>query len=335
MRRYLVLLVIALQIAVMASVVVKREAILASDDTVVLRTAPVDPRDPFRGDFVILDYEANAVPIHLGDKAVVENAGHAFQRVYAWLEVDSNGVASVSKLSVSPPDDGVFLRGSVGNDRYWWSNGDSLRVKYGIEKLFVEQGLGLEMETQVGQGDDWQQPMEVTVGLADDGTAGIKSWRWSDVAFRLEVKETGIRPNDDSTEEPQRISPLVKFSVKNKGDIAQAFYNPSDNCGLGLLDEGRNPVPMLNDSCQEVEARESDQIVLQPGETLEWEVDFAAPRWHVNQFNHQGEIGLLDIWQRFRLVYQPPENLKVLSAGTLAWGSRVYSPAFANSGVVD
>jgi uncharacterized membrane-anchored protein len=335
MRRYLVLLAICIQIAIMASVVVKREALLATDNTVVLRTAPVDPRDPFRGDFVILDYEVNAVDVSLANPLIAEEQGDVYRRVYASLKVDDSGLASVTKLDLSPPNDGLFLRGSVGGKFSWWPDVDSVRVKYGVEKLFVEQGKGLEMEARVGERDEWQQPMEVTLGVASDGTSGIKSWRWSDVALRLEVKEPGRQPNNQAPDEGLRASPLLTFSIQNKGDKPLAFYNPTNNCGFRLLHDNKRPVSLLNDECGGIEAADLDRVVIQVGDTKSWDLDMADPRWHVKIDDYQGEIGLLDRWRSYRIAYQPPENLENLSSDIPAWSSSVRSPSFFGSGIVD
>jgi uncharacterized membrane-anchored protein len=335
MRRYLVLLVVVLQIAIMASLVVKREALLSSDKTVVLRTAPVDPRDPFRGDFVILDYEVGSVPSLLMDTLILEERGDVYRRVYASLKTDINGVAQVTKLSVKKPDSGLFLRGSVGGARSWWSDSKTGQVKYGIEKLFVEQGLGLAMEKRVGQRDEWQQPMEVTVGLAGDGTSAIKSWRWSDMAFRLEVKEPGSRQGNQAVEEGVRMSPLLTFSVRNEGEKPLGFYNPGDDCGFQLLSQNNYQQTMLNDECNGIKTSDEDLIVLQAGEIQAWDMDKSSPRWHVKHVDHEGEIGSLDGWLSYRLAYQPPENIGTLSTDALAWGSRVLSPSFFGAGVID
>lgn len=335
MRQYLVLLIVALQVAVMASVVVKREALLATDNTVVLRTAPVDPRDPFRGDFVILDYEANSVASSLADPLIVNDDRDAFKRVYASLKADASGVSTVTKLSLEPPADGTFLRGSVGGNSWWWNSDGSVSVKYGVEKLFVEQGKGLEMESRIGQRNEWQQPMEVTLGIASDGAAGIQSWRWSDLALRLQTIEPGVRRNNDATDDGERRSPLLTFSMKNEGKSSLAFYNPGTDCGFVLSNQNRGKLPLVDDSCRDVVADATDMITLAPGQIHEWVLDMTQPRWHIQEQDHSGEIGLLEAWRSFRIGYVPPANLAALESDAVIWGSTVFSPAFFNSGMVD
>ena len=61
MTRYFVLLAVAAQLLVLAWMAGEREWIFRTGQVVYLRTAPVDPRDLFRGDFVRLHYESNSL----------------------------------------------------------------------------------------------------------------------------------------------------------------------------------------------------------------------------------------------------------------------------------
>ena len=61
MRRILILACIAAQALVLGVMAGEREFILITGERIRLRTAPIDPRDPFRGDFVRLRYEISSV----------------------------------------------------------------------------------------------------------------------------------------------------------------------------------------------------------------------------------------------------------------------------------
>ncbi|MDZ4868888.1 MAG: GDYXXLXY domain-containing protein, partial [Alphaproteobacteria bacterium] len=52
-----ILIVVGLQTALLAYMILDRQAVLSASRTVTLKVAPVDPRDIFRGDYVILTYE--------------------------------------------------------------------------------------------------------------------------------------------------------------------------------------------------------------------------------------------------------------------------------------
>ncbi|MBK6341440.1 MAG: GDYXXLXY domain-containing protein [Flavobacteriales bacterium] len=63
-RKPLLFLGIALaQLAVPAWMIAGRERVLSQGEVFKFKTAPIDPRDPFRGEYVRLDFEAeSAVP---------------------------------------------------------------------------------------------------------------------------------------------------------------------------------------------------------------------------------------------------------------------------------
>lgn len=51
------------QLAFLGWMIVDRVSLLNSDNVVTLRTAPVDPRDIFRGDYVVLRYDISDIAL--------------------------------------------------------------------------------------------------------------------------------------------------------------------------------------------------------------------------------------------------------------------------------
>ena len=158
-----------------------REYILNFGELVYLRTAPIDPRDVFRGDFVRLDFELSSV-----DRSVGEFSSSALkkgQKVYAVLNPIAGDLYGLTKLTDKEPGQGLVMRGRV---RYGYVS-NTVHVKYGIEQLFVEQGAGLDIEKRRGNRQSLQIPMEVAVALSANGTAVVKDFRWSKLGMQLEV----------------------------------------------------------------------------------------------------------------------------------------------------
>ena len=52
---------VGLQVAVLGAMIVHQARPLVTGDTILLRVVPVDPRDLFRGDYVILSYDFSRV----------------------------------------------------------------------------------------------------------------------------------------------------------------------------------------------------------------------------------------------------------------------------------
>lgn len=96
----------------------------------ILDTRPVDPFDPFRGQFMRINYEIsqiNAEGFEEGDQ------------VYVRLK-DVDGIFKEDGVSVSRPE-GDYIRGKVIR-----ASADSITVEYGIEQYFFEQRAELPTE---------------------------------------------------------------------------------------------------------------------------------------------------------------------------------------------
>ena len=113
-------------------------ATLAFGEPVSLETAPVDPTDILRGDYVTLGYKISDIDSGL----LRENLGDdwrlsASEEIFVTLKLDKNGVGSVDSVSTSRPAGGLYLRGRFRT----WSG-----VDYGIDRYYVPEGTGLEIE---------------------------------------------------------------------------------------------------------------------------------------------------------------------------------------------
>lgn len=336
MRKLAIILAIVTQVGALGWVVLERETVVSSGTPVYLRTAPVDPRDVFRGDYVQLSYDINLIPLALVDAELRERKGREATRVYASLALDARGIATVSALHTQPPTEGLYLRGYTSRDWQPLGSVQGLAVKYGIEKLFVEQGAGLAIEARRGTRDDWQTSMEVEVAVGGSGIGVIRAHRWAPLASRLEVLNP---PRDvDRSNPPSR---RLRFSIRNDANRPLVLANPGDDCGLDLLSVGGQALESLNDECAQVVAGAADVVVLGTGEVYVREIDTAHPRWHVRVNDggkevFAGEIGQLTGWQRFRLRYRSPANAAALSsAAAPLWIGSISSAAFSNSGRVD
>jgi uncharacterized membrane-anchored protein len=303
-----------------------------------LRTAPVDPRDLFRGDYVQLEYDIGAPSAEV--VAPVQEAWESkYSVVYAQLATDAGGIAKLQSLSVEPPTDGLFIRGRMGSGLPRnWRSGSS--VQCGIEKYFVPQGAGYEIENRRGERDGWQTPMEVEVALSSTGTAVIKDYRWSGLGIRLDRLEEG-QNNRNNTDTSQRRSPRLRVSLRNQTDKPLLLVDDAHHCAFSLVqidrsnDGGNQSIPWAAHACHAWQLGALEYVVLAPEAIYSVEFDFAAPEWAVQ--GKEGPVELADFnqgWVQYRLVYSPPDV--ALPAGKLAvWQSAMQTPAFGSSGRVD
>jgi len=346
-RKTAVLIIVLLQVAVLAFMAAEREYIYRYGKIIFLRTAPVDPRDLFRGDYVRLDYDISSVPKDKLKKIPTEERMDRGVKVYAALKPSAGDLYELDYLADSAPENVVFISGRTLYPIYSRSEITGLEVKYGIEKYFVEQGKGREIEEKRGQGADLQIPMEVEVALASDGTAVLRGYRWSKLGIKLEILRPAPGERNVSHAEPagepaetEPHSPKVKVSLTNVSEGRLALANPGDNCGFRLIQAQsggwEEEFPAADQSCGQIAVEQSDLIYLAPQESLEVEIDLSLPRWHVLQDGKPVEIGALGGWQRFRLVYQPPEGTADLPVQHAEiWLNDLPTRAFNASGRVD
>lgn len=116
--------------------VYQQEQILEEGHTVVLKTAPVDPRDMFRGEYVILRYEIEEEAYDEMSYYEPEDGSSAYVLLYK----DSRGVGQVSRVydyddRLNPSD--VYIKGEVKNGRVRFAD---------LEQYYVPEGLGLKIE---------------------------------------------------------------------------------------------------------------------------------------------------------------------------------------------
>jgi uncharacterized membrane-anchored protein len=169
MRKTLFYVIVILQIVFLMAIAGSKWYTICFGKTVLLKTLPVDPRDLFRGDYVILRYEFSEIDLN----KIPVLGSPDFKRydiVYVKLrKVDQfwHFVAiSRNKPALEEQDD-VFIKGIVRN-----AYDKKLSVDYGIESFFVPEGKGREIE-------EARQAIAVTAEIAVDqsGDSAIRRIR--------------------------------------------------------------------------------------------------------------------------------------------------------------
>lgn len=139
-------LVLALQSLWFAGTIGVQEWKLSQAATVLLETAPVDPRDLLRGEFVILNYKISRLDKSLFTPPLTDELD-ANTMVYVHLKpVGEFHEASSASLTPPEPGAGLFIQGHVVNPwRLRLGQGtaqDPVRVEYGLERYYVREGTG-------------------------------------------------------------------------------------------------------------------------------------------------------------------------------------------------
>ena len=329
MRTKLVITAILIQCLILGWMAAEREWIVRTGPSVWLRTAPVDPRDLFRGDYVTLGYEISNIPAEKFGPALKQHmAGLAKGNpdspypggreivIFATLEVQpGSGVAELVTADLTPPPAGLFIKGRV---RTYWNAGQSnalTRVAYGIDAYYVQQGKGRELERRAPEGmpPGIQVPMEMEVALGRNGTAVLKTHRWNTLGIGVQIQnEAGPDTAQPPTAPNNKARKTIRVTLSNPGTAPLAVVLPTDlrtlriqrvqNSGAAGEDAGvpRDNLPPLTDA---------DVRLLQPGESATVDIDPARDEWFVATGPDEPPQPLAHMgnnYQGFRIVYEPP-----------------------------
>jgi uncharacterized membrane-anchored protein len=154
-----------------------RAAILRSGQEVRLEIAPVDPRDLFRGDYVVLAYRIGTVDLPQD----VTTSFARGQQVFVTLRPDASNKSRAVAISAERPavsGADIVIAGFVSapsacqlNDagnRDCKLGNRAVGVRYGLESYFVPQGEGKKIELMP------RARLEIVAAVAASGQAAIK-----------------------------------------------------------------------------------------------------------------------------------------------------------------
>lgn len=132
-------LVAMAQLAIPAWMIVGHERILNEGEVFKFRTEPVDPRDPFRGEYVYLDFAAEqgtwALPKELKE-------GGSAQHAYAVIGTDSAGFARIDALVQEKPVGSPYL----AIEYMSWNSDTLFGINLPFDRFYLEEGDGRKTE---------------------------------------------------------------------------------------------------------------------------------------------------------------------------------------------
>lgn len=173
-RKKLFILLITIQVLFLVGITTSYYAVSWFGKEVRLDTEPVDPRDLLYGDYVILNYDISNVSNSLWKGSKSDETPKVGTTVYVVLipkspeEDPIYSAVGVYKEKPSIQNDEVILRGKID-----YSFDQNIRIKYGIEKYYVPENTGKELEDHVGD-------MTVRVKSAPWGQAVIEELELSE-----------------------------------------------------------------------------------------------------------------------------------------------------------
>ena len=130
-------------------------------EEVLIKTKAYDPRDLFRGDYIRLNYEINDINISKLDKEILnkidETASYTDlmnKKLYVQL-VKKDEYYEVDKVTLKEPKEGIYIEGKYEYNIWDYSKErgiKGIRVDYALDKYFVPENTGKELEEKVIDG---------------------------------------------------------------------------------------------------------------------------------------------------------------------------------------
>jgi uncharacterized membrane-anchored protein len=336
MRKAFILAAILLQVVALAYMAGEREYLLKNGKVILLRTAPIDPRDLFRGDYVRLNYEISRIGINQLKGVETRKEIKKGDEIFVGLQEGPNGLYEFANARLQRPKEGLYLKGRALLPQQSLLPGSAIWITYGIEAYFVEQGTGHDIEKRLGTRTGVQVPLEMEIAVSRTGESVIKGYRWSPLGIGLQVlRSQQLNPQDPKAPK----SAAVRLTLANASDKPLALVNLPNYCSFFL-----EPVPWAKQQwvparspCGPALPADSDIIALAPREEKSVDFDFSSDRWMVRAGGKVGEIGSLDWSEQFRIVYRPPNarDCRHLAQSDLIWHGYLPSRVFHGRGQID
>ncbi|UOQ46897.1 GDYXXLXY domain-containing protein [Gracilibacillus caseinilyticus] len=125
-----------------------------------LQTKPIDPQDPFYGDYVTLSYQAEDIN---KNKWKLEDEPNYNQPVYVTFAPQEDGVYEVTKVTGDRPNTSDQV--VVVKAKYNYDDLNTYHVDYGLNRYYVEDNTGTEIEER--------EQLIVTIAIAPWGQKKI------------------------------------------------------------------------------------------------------------------------------------------------------------------
>ncbi|WLD94183.1 GDYXXLXY domain-containing protein [Alkalihalobacillus sp. AL-G] len=161
-RNSLFFVLIVFQIVALLTIAGSNYATLQYGERLLLKTEPIDPRDLFHGDYVILNYDISSLSLSLWEG---EDKFESREKVYVVLQKKDKYYDAIGIYPDKPDvDDGkVVLKGKAQ-----YEHAGTVFIDYGIERYYVEEGTGKSIEKQ-------RELTDVVVRVAPWGQVAIEA----------------------------------------------------------------------------------------------------------------------------------------------------------------
>lgn len=189
MKNFKIFIVLAIlaQFGILGGMIFHNSQPYREGKLITVKTEPVDPRDLFRGDYVVLNYDFNRPSDKKLESSDSWSSAKKGTPVYAVLvKSPDSEVWTLEKVTLTQPtasevnENRLYIAGLKVS--YW-------RASYGIEQFFVQEGKGKELEkaTRNWSGEA-KKEVHVDIYVTSTGQAAVKEAR----IVKNSESETGV-----------------------------------------------------------------------------------------------------------------------------------------------
>lgn len=142
------LLAVAVPLLILLAMTIKPQVTVLFGQEIVLETKAYDPTDLFRGDYVALNFAITDIP-----KSKVDLPIDKIYNKNLFVSLKQEGkYYVVDHVRETKPKQGIYLKGKFREIYNEFNRADNFRVDYSLDKYFVEQGSGKELEQESFKG---------------------------------------------------------------------------------------------------------------------------------------------------------------------------------------
>lgn len=161
-----------LQVVVIFAIIIFKVSVLTGGTDVLLKIAPVDPRDILRGDYATFQYDISNIDSYYAQSEQIRNG----DAVYVALQRNGKYYTAQSVQKTKPTGNELFIKGRVESggteseidpfsNRHF--GGSRLHIIYGIEQYFIPEGTGQNFSF-------WGKEAAARVAIDENGNAALK-----------------------------------------------------------------------------------------------------------------------------------------------------------------
>ena len=177
------------QWAVPGKMIWEKERVLELGKEFKFMTAPIDPSDPFRGKYIVLQYEENSIEVETDTWTEGES-------IYVILKTDVNGFAGIDSVSKEKPEALTdFVLAKVG----YVSGKDikTVNVIFPFDRFYMEESKAYPAEQEYNKAQlDTTKTTYALVNIKD-GAAVLKDVMIDGVSIRDIVKNGQGKSNEN------------------------------------------------------------------------------------------------------------------------------------------